>query len=59
MPNQRKKGKSKVGLWVTDSQRQRLEELAKMRGMNISDLIKEAIRLYDNTPNTQGEQSNE
>lgn len=47
MPNQRKKGKTKVGLWVSDAQKKRLEELAEFRGMSVSDLIKEAIRLYD------------
>lgn len=47
MPNQRKKGKTKVGLWVDESQDARLRELAEQRGMSVSDLIKEAIRLYD------------
>ena len=47
MPHQRKKGKTKVGLWVDESQDARLRELAEQRGMSVSDLIKEAIRLYD------------
>lgn len=47
MPNQRKKGKTKVGLWVDDAQSQRLRELADLRGVSVSDLIKEAIRLYE------------
>lgn len=44
MPNQRKKGKKKVGLWVDEDQEQRLKELAKAVGMTVSDLIKEAIK---------------
>ena len=47
MPNQRKKGKTKVGLWVDDTQSKRLHELADAKGLSVSDLIKEAIRLYD------------
>ena len=47
MPNQRKKGKTKVGLWLTEQQRKRLDEMAEMKGLNISDMIKEAIRHYD------------
>ena len=47
MPNQRKKGKTKVGLWVDEVQNKRLQELAKIQGISVSDLIKEAIRLYD------------
>lgn len=50
MPNKRKKGKTKIGLWITDAMRLRLQELADMREMSISDLLKEAIRLYDNQP---------
>lgn len=53
MPNKRKKGKTKVGLWVTDQQRSRLEELAELRGLTVSDLIKEALRLYDNYPHNK------
>lgn len=47
MPNQRKKGKRKVGLWVDDTQSERLRELAEAKGLSVSDLIKEALRLYD------------
>lgn len=47
MPNQRKKGKRKIGLWVEDAQGDRLRELADAKGLSVSDLIKEAIRLYD------------
>lgn len=47
MPNQRKKGKQKVGLWVDDAQSARLRQLAEEKGLTVSDLIKEAIRLYD------------
>lgn len=44
MPNQRKKGKKKVGLWVDENQEARLREIAKANGMTVSDLIKEALR---------------
>ena len=47
MPNQRKKGKTKVGLWVDDAQRERLAELAKANGKSMSDLIKEALHQYE------------
>lgn len=47
MPNQRKKGKKKVGLWVDEAQEQRLKQLAKLNGMTVSDLIKEAISKLD------------
>ena len=43
MPNQRKKGKKKVGLWVDETQEKRLKELAKKQSMSVSDLIKEAL----------------
>lgn len=47
MPNQRKKGKTKVGLWVDEAQRERLAELAESNGKSISDLIKEALKQYE------------
>lgn len=53
MPNQRKKGKTKVGLWVDDSQSKRLHELAEAKGLSVSDLIKEALRLYDLSTQTR------
>lgn len=43
MPNQRKRGKKKVGLWVDGDQERELKEMAKAAGMTVSDLIKEAI----------------
>lgn len=36
-----------VGLWVDDAQSERLRQLADAKGLSVSDLIKEAIRLYD------------
>ena len=44
MPNQRKKGKKKVGLWVDEAQEARLKQIAKAAGMSVSDLIKESLR---------------
>jgi len=54
MPNKRKKGKTKVGLWVDEKQSNRLRELADAKGVSVSDLIKEAIRLYDNETKSNG-----
>lgn len=47
MPNKRKEGKSKVGLWLTDEQKNRLCEIAESLDMNLSDVIKLALREFD------------
>ena len=39
-PDCRKKGKKKVGFWLTDRQNDRLKAVAKAHGMNVSDYLK-------------------
>jgi len=52
MPNQRKKCKRKIGLWVEEAQEARLKEIAEKTGMTVSDLIKEAINQAYNKKGT-------
>lgn len=43
MPNQRKRGKRLVGAYVSEGQLEALKAEAKLRGINVSDLIKLAV----------------
>ena len=43
MPNQRRKDLKKVGFWVSDSFKKRLEKEAARRKMPVADLIREML----------------
>ena len=40
MANQRKAGKKKVNVWLTDAEKSALEKAAKERGMTLTDFLK-------------------
>ena len=46
-----------MGLWVDDAQSERLRQLADAKGLSVSDLIKEAIRLYDISKDSSKEET--
>lgn len=54
MPNSRKLGKKKVGLWLYSQQIERLKQIAEENNMSISDLIKASIEMYEKTQNPKG-----
>ena len=43
MANQRKKGKKKVGIWMTQEEIATAKKLAKVRGITVSDLLKTEV----------------
>jgi len=43
VPNQRKKGKTVVSVWLDEDQRKKLEELALSMGVDMSTVFKMAI----------------
>ena len=43
MPNQRKKDKQKVGLWLSPEERARLKAVAKARHVSVSKLIRDLV----------------
>jgi len=51
MPNQRKKNKQKVGVWIEDTKYAELRLMADRLGITVSDLIKQALAEYKNGGN--------
>lgn len=43
MPNQRKKGKKVVGVWLSESERNTLKAIAERTGQTVADIIRAAI----------------
>ena len=43
MANARKKGKKKVGFWLTEAERSLLKDAADEAGLNMSDMIREIL----------------
>ena len=43
MANQRKKGKKKVGIWMTQEEIATAKKLAKVRGISVTDLLKTEV----------------
>ena len=43
MANQRKKGKKKIGIWMSEIERTVAKKLAKGAGMSVSDYLKQEI----------------
>lgn len=55
MPNQRKKGKKIVGVWLSESEREALKTISDQTGMSVADIIREAIRNRTTKENVKDE----
>ncbi len=54
MPNQRKKGKTRIAIWLTPQQRKELDELVKAGvAKDMSDFVTQAIEVQHRTINKE------
>lgn len=44
MPNKRDEDKKQVAFWLSPKEREELEEAARLYGLNMTELVKKAIR---------------